>query len=177
MPVKLACYPTPSHLKHHAPRASRRLPGRRPAGAYRHPAAESDWRIIGHCPDAVHAEGWTPDPRVVLRTQGSREDALSEEGGGASGPGLRVSLCLAGPPLAGSHQGPWSPCSSATTAPQAVAATQSQAAVVTVGVATDCRSSLATSRAGRTAAGAGVAASEDALKLACYPSRPQVQRT
>ena len=34
-----------------------------------------------------------------------------------------------------------------------------------------------TSRAGRTAAGAGVAASEDALKLACYPSRPQVQRT
>ena len=34
-----------------------------------------------------------------------------------------------------------------------------------------------TSRAGRTAAGAGVAASEDELKLACYPSRPQVQRT
>ena len=41
----------------------------------------------------------------------------------ASEPG-RVSLCLAGPPLAGSHQGPWSPGSSATTAPQAYAATQ-----------------------------------------------------
>ena len=41
----------------------------------------------------------------------------------ASEPG-RVSLCLAGPSLAGSHQGRWSPGSSATKAPQAYAATQ-----------------------------------------------------
>ena len=80
------------------------------------------------------------------------------------------------PPLAGSHQGPWSQCSTATKAPQAVAATQSQAAVVTVGVATDCCSSFVPGcrRAGRTgtAAGGCAAANVDILKLACYPSRP-----
>ena len=76
------------------------------------------------------------------------------------------------PPLAGSHQGPWSQCSTATKAPQAVAATQSQAAVVTVRVVTDCCSSFVPGcrRAGRTvtAAGGCAAAGWDQLPRSRY---------